>query len=385
MKASIIRQYKAIFQCEPIVTRAPGRINLIGEHTDYNEGYVLPAAIDKYIYTATGANDHNTIDLYAVYYKERITISVNELRARPNHWSNYVLGVVDQLQQRAYPISGFNLVIDGDLPAGAGLSSSAAFSCAVTKVLNELFHLDLSPEDIVDIAQKAEHKFAGVQCGIMDMYTSVHGEKDHALLLDCRTHTHKNIPLDLDGCKFVLLNTNVKHHLASTAYNLRRQECAHGVSLIQRHVPKVRSLRDVTKDLLIEYVHDPLIHQRCRFVIEENERVRAAADHLRKGHLRAFGQELFRSHEGLTHDYDVSCAELDWLVASVRNKREVLGARMMGGGFGGCTINLVRASGVDRMIEELTETYERFMGLTLTAYVADTADGAAVMSTGALV
>jgi galactokinase len=272
------------------------------------------------------------------------------------------------------------MVIDGTVPVGAGMSSSAALECAVCKTLDVLFDLGLTQHEIILIVQAAEHEFAGVSCGIMDPFVSVRGKKDHALLLDCRSLDYEEVPLDLKGYRFVLLNSNVKHSLASSAYNQRREECSIGVRQIQRHLPGVQSMRDVTKEMLVEYIRDPLIHRRCRYVIEENERVRRAVACLKAGNIHGLGQQLFLSHDGLSLDYDVSSPELDWLVSSVRHRSYVAGARMMGGGFGGCTINLVREKFTEKLITELTETYERFIGLTLTAYAVKISDGTRVLT-----
>jgi galactokinase len=354
---------------------SPGRINLIGEHTDYNEGFVLPAAIDKHGHVAASKRNDDTIILYAIEFKERFQVRLADIKPIEGSWTNYVLGVVDQLLKKGYTIGGFNMAITGDVPVGAGLSSSAAIECAVCYALSEMFNLKLSKFDIVKICQKAEHTFPGVKVGIMDMFASVFGKADHALRLDCRSLEFEEVPLKLKDYHIVLLNTNVKHSLASTAYNTRRNECAEGVAIVQKHEKGVTSLRDVTIQMLENYVKDPLIHRRCRFVIEENNRVLKAVDHMKNGDIGHLGELMFRSHEGLSKEYEVSCPELDWLVNAVKHNPLVAGARMMGGGFGGCTINIMRTGASDELVRDLQKNYESEMGRKLTVYMANTADG----------
>lgn len=365
----------------PAVTaRAPGRINLIGEHTDYNDGFVLPAAINKSVFVCVGPRPDRQVHLYATDLGESLTLSLDEVAPQSASWANYVLGVVDQLQQNGLPVHGFNLTFGGDLPQGFGLSSSAAVECGVLGALNALFGCGLAPWDVVRMAQRAEHTFAGVRCGIMDMFASVFGRREQAMRLDCLSLDFAYVPLDLQDCKILLLNTNVKHSLASTAYNTRRQECEQGLRWVQAHHPEVLSLRDVTPDLLEQYVapRDPVVHRRCRFVWAENARVLDACADLHAGRLEAFGEKMYGSHAGLSAEYEVSCPELDFLVDFVRDRPGVLGARMMGGGFGGCTINLVRAAAIEPLVEAASAAYRSATGLSLTAFVVETADGLSV-------
>lgn len=363
-----------------MLTRSPGRINLIGEHTDYNEGYVLPAAIDKYVYIAGASNGSRHIRLHSIEFNERVEVSVDGINRIGRSWANYIIGVVAELQKAGYTIGGFDLLVDGDLPIGAGLSSSAAIACATAEALNTIFSLELDRSAMIHFAQAAEHNYAGVLCGIMDQFASVQAKKHHALLLDCRTLKHEQVPLALDGYRIVLLNTNVKHSLASSAYNTRREECETGVSMIQRHLPNVTSLRDATFNMLVEFVHDPLIFSRCKYVIEENRRVLRAAEFLKRGNIIGLGEQMFRSHEGLANEYDVSCTELDWLINAVRYRPEVVGARMMGGGFGGCTINIIREEAVEKIVSELQMKYAEAMNKELTPYIVNTANGTGLLT-----
>jgi galactokinase len=369
-------QFKDKFGMEAAVeVMSPGRINVIGEHTDYNEGFVLPAAINKYGHVVASRRNDDLISLFAVEFNEKFETKIADIKPIAGKWTNYILGVVDQLIKRNCPIGGFNLIVSGDVPVGAGLSSSAAIECAVCYALDQLFDLQLSRFDIARISQIAEHTYPGVQCGIMDQFASVFGKKDHALKLDCRSLEYENVPLVLEGYHIVLLNTNVKHSLASTAYNERRQQCAAGVKMVKAHNHDVLSLRDVTLSMLDEYVTDPLIYKRCRFVVEENERVHQAVEQMKAGNIEGLGQLMFRSHEGLQKEYEVSCAELDWLVDAVRNNPIVAGARMMGGGFGGCTINIIKEGRIQELLDILSMNYEKAMGKKLTHYLAETADG----------
>jgi len=362
---------------EPLIIRSPGRINIIGEHTDYNEGFVLPAAIDKAIYVAISKRSDNGIHLFAVDYNESHIVSTETVARSEKHWPDYILGVVDQLQKRGHAIGGFDLLIDGDVPLGAGLSSSAAVECATAFALNELFALQLTKLQMVQVAQKAEHTFAGVLCGIMDQFASMFGKKDHVIQLDCRSIEYEYVPLDLKGYKIVLLNTNVKHSLSSSAYNERRQQCEQGVAWVKEHNPHVFSLRDVTMPMLQEYVlpKDELIYTRCKYVVEEIQRLLEGCKDLQHGDIASLGKKMFRTHEGLSKEYAVSCRELDFLVDAVRDEPAVIGARMMGGGFGGCTINIVKEEAIEPLVNKLTVIYKQEMQLDLSAYIVEIEDG----------
>jgi galactokinase len=381
MNQEIIQQVKEKFRVrfkeEPLLFRSPGRVNIIGEHTDYNNGFVLPAAIDKAIYIGISKRNDHMISLFSEEFNESFETKVGEVTPSDKGWPNYILGIVDQLNKRGHKITGFNLNIDGDVPIGSGLSSSAAVECATAFALNELFALNISKHDLAFIAQKAEHEFAGVRVGIMDMFASLFGKKGHVIKLDCQSLDYEYVPLQLEGYKIVLLNTNVKHSLASSEYNTRRQQCEEGVAFVKKHHPQVNSLRDVTMDMLDQYVKpkDEVVYKRCKYVVEENERLLAACEDLKSGHVEALGEKMFQTHDGLSKEYEVSCKELDFLVDAVRGNSSVLGARMMGGGFGGCTINIVKEEGIDDLIGKLSRSYKEQMSLELSAYIAQTEDG----------
>jgi galactokinase len=374
-------KFQSLYNSEPLLVRSPGRVNIIGEHTDYNEGFVLPAAIDKAIYIAIGKRDDEVISLYAQDYQQSHEINLSNIVPTDKHWPNYILGIVDQLQKKNYPISGFNLVIDGDVPLGAGLSSSAAVECATVYALNDLFGLGIEKIEMVKMAQLAEQTFAKVMVGIMDQFASMFGKKGHAIKLDCRSLEYEYVPLVLKGIKILLLNTNVKHSLASSEYNTRRAQCEEGVALVKEKHPEVNSLRDVTMEMLHTLVapKDEIIFKRCKYVVEENIRLLEGCKDLKKGHIDALGKKMFLTHEGLSKEYEVSCRELDFLVDHVKNNPAVLGARMMGGGFGGCTINLVKEEAIDELVKKISKDYQQAMNLELSAYIAGIEDGSSMM------
>lgn len=374
-------KFRSLFNSEPLLIRSPGRVNIIGEHTDYNEGFVLPAAIDKAIYIAIGKRDDDAIHLYAQDYQQSHEVTLATLAPSDKHWPNYILGIVDQLQKRGYNPGGFNLVIDGDVPLGAGLSSSAAVECATAFALNELFKIGIEKIEMVKMAQLAEQTFAKVMVGIMDQFASMFGKQGHVIKLDCRSLEYEYVPLDLKGIKILLLNTNVKHSLASSEYNTRRQQCEQGVAWVKETHPGIKSLRDVTMEMLNKHVapKDEIIFKRCKYVVEENIRLLYGCEDLKSGNIEALGKKMFRTHEGLSKEYEVSCKELDYLVEYVKDNPSVLGARMMGGGFGGCTINLVKEEAIDDLVRTITVDYQKAMNLELSAYIAGIEDGTSVV------
>ncbi len=372
--------FKEKYKAEPIVVRSPGRINLIGEHTDYNEGYVLPAAIDKAAYLAIALREDEEIHLMAYDLKETFSTHISNLKPIGDvSWPNFLLGSAAQFAKKGIKIKGFNAILASDVPIGAGLSSSAAIECAVTFALNELLQGGLDRLTMVKMAQKAEHEYAGVKCGIMDQFASMFGKENHVLRLDCRSLAYEYFPLKMDGLKIVLLDTNVKHSLASSEYNVRREQCEAGVVLIQKKYPSVKSLRDADLDMINACIPaDTLVYNRCKYIVEEKQRLLDGCAALEKGDIATFGKKMFATHQGLSKEYEVSCRELDFLVDQVKDDPSVLGARMMGGGFGGCTINLVKEEAVDDLIKRITPQYKAAMQLDMKSYVIALKDGTSV-------
>src|SRR5699024_1555250 len=329
---------------EYIVVQSPGRVNLIGEHTDYNDGFVLPAAIDKSIILALRLNDVEKVRVFALDKDEASTTDISDTISKSDLvWPNYLLGVIHQLREEGFRTQGVDCVFGGNIPIGAGMSSSAALEGGVLFGLNELLGLQIPPEKMAQLAQGAENNFVGVQCGIMDQFVSLNGKQGQALKLDCRSLEYENYPLDREDIRIVLCDTGVRRELATSEYNIRRRQCEQGLATLQQEDATIRSLRDVSLDTLWKNKEklDDIIFKRCKYVVDENRRVLQACRDLENDDLSSFGRRMFKSHAGLRDEYEVSCKELDLLVNIARESPGVLGGRMMGGGFGGCTINLV--------------------------------------------
>lgn len=382
IQEEIITGHDEIFTDKSVIARSPGRINLIGEHTDYNNGFVLPAAIDKAAYVGISRRFDNEIHLHAADINESHQTDMDTLFSPQQHWSAYMLGVVDQLRKNGYEVSGFDAVLKSDVPAGAGMSSSAAIECACIAALNELFELNIDKLTLVKLAQKAENEFVGVQCGIMDMFASVMGKKNMAIQLDCRSLQYEYFPLELGNYKIVLFDTGVKHSLAGGEYNLRRSQCEEGVAVINKVYPSVKSLRDVNMHMIemtLKEKVEEVVYKRCRYVVEENLRLLSGCLLLQRYDIAGFGKKMFASHKGLSEMYEVSCPELDALVKWVKNEPAVAGARMMGGGFGGCTINLIKEDAIEEMFALLKSQYQTAFGNELKMYVTTPQDGTTIM------
>jgi galactokinase len=376
------KEFIELYGVIPLIVKSPGRVNIIGEHTDYNEGFVLPAAIDKAAYIAVSLREDNEIHLTALDLNEKFTTTVDALKPVGDiSWPNYILGAAAQFLKKNISLKGFNAMLTSNIPIGAGLSSSAAVECATVFALNELLHAGLERIDMVKLAQKAEHEYAGVMCGIMDQFASMIGMADHVIKLDCRSLEYEYVPFKLEGIKILLLNTNVKHSLASSEYNTRRNECTQAVQWIAAHITDVHSLRNVTEEMLDKYVlpKSEVIDKRARFVVQEINRLQKGCEDLQKGNIAALGQKMFATHDGLSKMYEVSCKELDWLVDAVRNNENVLGSRMMGGGFGGCTISLVKEDYIEDLIAKIEPAYSAAMGLPLNYYIASIENGTEII------
>lgn len=374
----VYKQFKDRFEGRPLLVFAPGRINLIGEHTDYNDGYAFPAAINKGIAAAITKSEDVVSKVVALDKDELYEFDLNEVKPIDNGvWRNYILGVVGEMKKSGLTFGNFNMVFSGNIPGGAGMSSSAALENSVVFALNELFELQLSKKQMILISQKAEHNYAGVNCGIMDQYASMFGEKRSALLLDCRTITSDAYKVDFKGYKLVLINTNVKHDLFESAYNDRRAVCEKVSEILN-----VNALRDVTETYL-EQIKEQLSeadYQKVLYVIQENHRVLNFIEAAKNSDVKTMGQLLYASHEGLSKQYKVSCDELDFLVDFAKSTNGVVGARMMGGGFGGCTINLVREDVVDHFKKLVNKAFKKEFKNNCTIYMVKLSQGTRLVS-----
>jgi galactokinase len=372
----VLKEFSQRFDREPVLYFSPGRINLIGEHIDYNDGFVMPAAINKGIYYALSENDSDALHFYAVDFEEEYHGSLFQVKISEN-WKNYVLSVVNEFLLLNKNIKGFNAVFGGDIPRGSGLSSSAAVEGGLAFALNELFKCGLSRTELALLCQRAEHNFPGVQCGIMDQFANMMGKKDQVILLDCMKMTHTYFPLELGDYDIVLINSKVHHSLAAGEYNLRRKQCEQGLMLMGTD-SAISSFRDIKKwENLLSY-RDRMgeeVFMRCLYVVQEIERTQKAANCLLQNKLVELGKLMNQTHEGLSKLYQVSCTELDFLKERALQNKNVLGARMMGGGFGGCTINLVKKDTVPSLIENVSAAYEKKFGILPEAYIVETADG----------
>lgn len=365
--------FAANFSESPIYIFSPGRINIIGEHTDYNDGFVFPAAVDKGIYAAISKTNSNKSCAIAVDLGDSYEFSVDNVSPIKNgNWRNYIIGVVGEIQKRGKQVPNFNIAFGGDIPNGSGMSSSAALENSVVFGLNELFNLGFSKEEMIFISQKAEHNYVGVNCGIMDQYASMFGQENKALLLDCRTTKAIPFTIDFKDYELLLINTNVKHSLADSAYNNRRAVCEKVSKLL-----KIKALRDGTENDLLSLKNEisEEDYQKALFVIQENNRTQEASKAMKNNDINLLGKLIFESHNGLQHQYKVSCDELDYLVQLAKESDDVIGARMMGGGFGGCTINIVKKGQVDSFIQEIMPLYKEMFQKECTPYSVKIAEG----------
>ena len=391
MNQDYIKKVRAAFQSAfqglskdgPVMISAPGRINILGEHTDYNEGLVLPAAVDKMTYLAIAPSGTRHCEVIAYDLDDKVCFNIDDdLQPKEQHWSNYVLGVVNELKKAKKPVSGFYCVFGGDIPIGAGMSSSAALECGVIFGLDQLFGLGMDRMEIAYAGQAAEHHFVGVKCGIMDQFANMFGKQHNAIELDCKTMEFKYHPSSFDNVSLVLFDTCVHHSLGDSEYNVRRKACETGVKALQQVFPEINSLRDASLDQLeqVSAAISPEVLKRCAYVIKEIQRVGNAAKALEQGKFITLGEIMYTTHAGLSQEYEVSCEELDFLVSETTKYPEVLGARMMGGGFGGCTLNLIRDGHPENMVEQINQNFKRKFGHGMKVYPVNIADGTSVIS-----
>ena len=377
MNTTLVNQIKQEFldkfNEEPLMVFSPGRINIIGEHTDYNDGFVFPAAVNKGIIAAINKTQNSTSSVSAFDFNDTISFSIDSIAPMAKEsWGNYVLGVIAEIQKLGKTIENFNMVFGGDIPSGSGMSSSAALENSVVFGLNELFNLGLSKTEMIFISQKAEHNYVGVNCGIMDQYASMFSIKNHALLLDCRSIEAKPFEINFENYELMLINTNVKHSLSDSAYNDRRSVCESISKMLN-----IKALRDANETDL-EKVKDKVTdedYQKALFVIQENNRAEQASAAMQNGDLKTLGKLIYGSHHGLQHQYKVSCDELDFLVESAKKNNNILGARMMGGGFGGCTINLIAKNAVEDFKTSVAPAYKKAFDKDCSIYTVELSDG----------
>jgi len=354
------------------VYKAPGRVNLIGEHTDYNEGFVLPVPLDRHVWIATERTEADTVNLYAADYGEEVSFDLDHIEFDREHlWANYPMGVANALMERGYAIGGANMAISGDVPIGAGLSSSAAIEMAAIRAFVGLYSLEIDPVEMAYVGKSAENDFVGVQSGIMDQFVGALGRRCHALFIDCRTNGYEHIPLDPDFT-VVMVNTMVKRELASSAYNERRRQCEEGSSILRGSLPHIKALRDVSPQEFERHQNSlpDVVRKRCHHVVAENARVLEAVEALKVGEMARFGELMYESHASLRDDYEVSCLELDALVEAAQGIRGTVGARMTGAGFGGCTVNVVGRDRTQSFTKEIKDRYYAATGIQAEVYAS---------------
>lgn len=358
------------------VVRSPARVNIIGEHTDYNGGFVFPASINRSVRIAAAARKDRTCRIHSLRYDTTREFTLDELK-RSRDWSDYVKGTLKELLARELPVKGFDAVIGGDLPVASGLSSSAALELAVSGCCQSLFGFEVEPWEDIKLARRAENQFVGVNCGIMDQFSIKMGLKGHGLFLDCRSLEYEAVPIPEDELVFVIADSKVERGLGNTEYHTRQKQCERGRLFFSTINKSIKSLRDVSEDLLIVNRDelDPVIYRRCRHVITENARVQKAVEALKQPDMKRFGELMNQSHESCKSDYGVSCPELDILVELARNVPGVLGARMTGAGFGGCTINLVSRNRVEEFQEKVGRLYQSSTGKEASFIVTGAEDG----------
>ncbi|WP_396637971.1 galactokinase [Maribacter sp. R77961] len=384
MISRIEAYFIANYTNKPLLIKAPGRINIIGEHTDYNLGYVLPAAINKGIYFAIKGNRSSTIRVESFITSPEQIIFDIAANSTPfsSFWGNYFKAILEILVEKKYPLKGFDCVFGGDIPIGSGLSSSAALCCGFIFAISQALHIKISKEEIAIIAQKAEHR-VGINCGLMDQYALLFGKKSHALFLDCKTLIHEYVPINIKGYSWVLINSNIKHNLAvDTAYNKRRASCEFIVKKMKAIKNNVSSLRDVSLADLKKIINEVSLvdYKIARYVLEENERVLKMKLALKNGNAEGIGEILLDGHWAMSKEFEITTKELDCLVDIGEELPGIIGSRMMGGGFGGCTINLIKKELLNKSIETIVSQYKLRTGIDAEVYHLQVADGIQVIN-----
>lgn len=376
--SELTRAFEKLYGGKPRIYRAPGRVNLIGEHTDYNDGFVMPMAIDFSTYVAIAKCDERVLRIHSDTFKEDASLDLSQPPScGRKHWSDYPFGVAIKLQEAGHNICGANVLVHGEVPLGSGLSSSAALEVSTGLGLLDISADKIDRLQLAKLCQKAENEFVGARTGLMDQFIACFGKAGHAVMLDCRSLESQALPIPAE-VSVVVCNTMVKHELASGEYNARREQCEAGVRILAKHLPQVNSLRDVTVDDVNKFRAQlgDVVYKRCLHVTSENDRVRAAAKALRQRDLKTFGKLMYQSHESLQDNYEVSCRELDVMVDLARRLEGVFGARMTGGGFGGCTVNLIATGEVDEFTRAIRSGYAESVGRDPEVYLCSAADGA---------
>lgn len=373
----ISEKFKDLYGDAGVLYTSPGRINIIGEHTDYNGGFVLPGAIDKAMYCKIKVNGTDKVKLYALDLNESAEFGLGENDLPEKQWARYIYGVCREMIKRGATVKGFDAVFAGDVPLGAGMSSSAALESCFGYAINDIFNLGFDRFELAKIGQATEHNYVGVKCGIMDQFASCFGKEGSLIRLDCRSLEYEYVPFDPKGYRLVLLNTCVAHELASSAYNKRRESCERVADAIRKRHPQVEFLRDANKEMLSEVANEVSAEDyiRAEFVIEEVQRLLDACEALKKGDYETVGRKMYETHIGLSRKYEVSCEELDFL-NDIARQCGVTGSRVMGGGFGGCTINLVKDELHDSFIEKASKAYEEKFKIKPKVYDVVIKDGA---------
>lgn len=366
MKSQLLQIFRHHFETEPLLVFAPGRINLIGEHTDYQEGFVFPAAVTQGIWVGIAKNKLGVCRAYSMNFEQEFCFELDSMSPKKGHWATYIMGMCTLLHQAGYPLENFDLVIGGDIPVGGGLSSSAALSVALGLALSELYAFHIPKKNLALYAQKSEQLFAGVNCGIMDPYASSFGKQGQAMLLDCRNLDHQDVPVNLGEYGLLLIHSKVSHSLASSAYNQRRAACEESVAILKKSFPEIRTLRDLAVNDLpaVKSLLPKVLFPKAKHVITECARVHQTAAALSSGNLTLVGSLLHASHQSLRDDFEVSCVELDFLAKQTEKAKAVLGARMMGGGFGGCLLSIVKQRESQIFKDQIQEAYEKTFQLT---------------------
>lgn len=381
MTNSIKEKHQEVYQQIPLIVRSPGRINLMGGHTDYNSGFALPAAIDKALYLSFSQNGNKQVMAQSLNFQEEFSFDLDNFPEKSQGWQGYLVAMVQELQERNYSVTGFSCLINGNIPIGAGLSSSAAFCCGLIYGISNIFNLDIPKKEIALIAQATEHRI-GLNCGLLDQFAILFSQKGKGLFVDFKTLEIEDCPMELSNETFVLFDSKVKHELASeSGYNDRVSSCQKVVNRLQKENPSIQSLRDVSEELLRsqQSMIDPVDFKRAHYIIGENERVKAAKIALENNDVATLGALMTQTHRGLQNEYEVTTSELDYLIDLATAHPNIYGGRMIGGGFGGCTLNLVKQENIEETISTIKAQYKEKFDIDIPAYQVSPSEGISIV------